>query len=184
MLPQIPTDNLYKFKAISGVIVVMAALLFGGWVTWEREVASDRVDAQAKAFTEAFHAYRETLDGLMKLYSAKAPRDEIAGSKRQADSLGRIFNEHRAAVEASNDAMGTLNARTFVAEIICVVVALVGVNFSVNAFTKWQVRHQDYQDRLIVAQSERAELEVKELRARLAADGSPTDPAAVPPPSD
>jgi cytochrome c-type biogenesis protein CcmH/NrfG len=102
------------------------------------------------------------------LSTSGAAKDEIAASRRRADSLDRAFEDARLATEIELDALGKLNNRVVIAEIVCVVIALAGLTFSVDAFKQWQVRHQDFQDRLAVAQAERTELEVQALRKQIA----------------
>ena len=143
-----PTDSLYKFVAISGLVLVVVAVVV--WLqTWQDYTAAviDAVDPMSDA-------KRAVIDNYEALTSAAEPDEE----QRQE----RIRQTGRRAEEAERRAQNALmkvkvaNARYDRFQTLGTVLCIVGFAAMILGFILWYRRIQRYQDRIIKKQAESA----------------------------
>jgi hypothetical protein len=168
-LPQIPTDNLYKFQAVTGVIIATVGLVLFGWLAVQREGVSVETEKQvelleltAARFTKAAERERELLE------RKTASPETLMRQAQIVDSLSvltsRMLDARRADLAADRRRLQSERDFTFVAAFLFAIGAL----WSMYAFNQWHQKHQVFQDRLLIAEVERAELEVGRLRGQSA----------------
>jgi hypothetical protein len=165
-LPQIPTDNLYKFQAVAGSTLAILAVALAFSVLREQSARSANMAGELAVYG----ARAGTMVQIAKLVdSANARRNSLNGRKlsryldsllvasdRQGAELDRLL---RTSQEKRKEEQDLLILLTFL--------ALIGFGYAQVAFNSWRKLHQSLQDRLLAAQVEVAELDVLSRRAQL-----------------
>lgn len=169
-LPQIPTDNLYKFASVSGLLFTMVALGAAFWLAGDVQQEMHGEDARMSALSKAAD----------QQHQAVLHYDSVASDSKQEQDAHRRFDSAR---KASTHAVVELDRfieeerpirwRRFLDSFLCLLIALLGATFTVYSFLQWYLRHQVFQDRLLIAEVERAELEVQRLKREVVPDVPP-----------
>ena len=146
MLPKPPTDNLYKFLAVSGLVLVAVAIV----------VPLQRYDAYEQLVLEAIPASTAAADASMRRLDAAIEE----ATAREEGRPSRITTEQRQSIEATAEeasrkrdevafrlhAAGNRYSRWLVT---AVVIGGLGLAMSVFGFWRWYSRLQRYQDILV-----------------------------------
>jgi hypothetical protein len=176
-IPSLPTDNLYKFRALAGLSVVLASLAallsiaafesrrFTGWA--ELLAANSVLEYRSKALDEIERIAKFDTSGAVNRFVDR-DRDSVLQMRRRLTERVYMNREMRGLV-------------WYFPEIVFMLV-LIGVTYPAamytnQAFESWQHRHQDHQDRLLRAEVRMAELNVE----RAEADFRSTNRTAAPP---
>ena len=130
-VPTPPTDNLYKFAALFGLAVALAA---GGSAA---KLASDRDSENRSAEVRALTAIREA-DRLSRSTVTTDRERAVA----LADSVRRLVDSVEAAAERRAE-------RPSYAIPLLIFGAVLGTAISGVGFTLWYQRHQRYQDQAV-----------------------------------
>jgi hypothetical protein len=133
--PAAPTDNLYKFIAIFGLSIVVAAGSFAAKLQLDREDASRVVEARALAETRQAEQLTKSSDPAERAHGV-ALADSVI---RQADSAIALADRLN---EKPSKTMPALVATT-----------IAGALISAVGFGLWHRRFQKYQDIIIQRQA-------------------------------
>jgi hypothetical protein len=165
-LPQIPTDNLYKFQAVAGLTLVLAAVVMVFTVIREQSSRAAAMAGELAVYSARTGTMKRTAQ---LLNSANARLDSLQRRQfgRYLDSLFVASNGHAAELDRllRMSEEKSMQERDLILYLL--LVGLLGVGYSQVAFTKWHRLHQSFQDRLLAAQVEIAELDVRSRRAQL-----------------
>ena len=139
-----PTDNLYKFVAISGLVLLFGAPVY--WATFELQLQERR--------TEAIVAFEKSWPPAEYFFSPKP--DDTPENARVRERWEALRN----AVEAAEVRNARATARLHQFErldrglsALAIVLALAGLAAALVGFRLWYVRVQRPQDRLLLKQA-------------------------------
>ena len=156
-LPNLPTDNLYKFMTIAGLVVIVA----GG--IWFRDVRREVInradeiqlksrvlDIELKHLTEDLKRYQQVLTSqLNSLQHGERPTFKVQNfedplrSREEAVEIKKAEIDHER--EVLRDNVGEFRG----ARALFIVMCLVGCGITAIGFRLWYTRLQIYQDRLV-----------------------------------
>jgi hypothetical protein len=174
ILPTPPTDSLYKFKAISGIVLVIAGFYFQTRVIRDVAVFSERLvtatdDGRINRLTRL---NRELLHLIQNLTTASPAVEES-----EADKAVSLPNTTKRLADA-NDARflailaGVLLTLATVMQLFlnlcCFAVILGSIGMTARGFQDWYVRVQKPQDELLQIQLEQAGLALLKAKAEAA----------------
>lgn len=143
----VPTDNLYKFLAIAGLLVGGAA----GYTAIRVQSGFDeRMVASQQSLGAGQAALREYQQGIARYHATKAERD-----KQVQDSLGRELDVLVRASDGDAQLLALYHARTRILLYAAIVVSLAGFIATIYGFDLWYKRLQKYQDKLVQLHAER-----------------------------
>jgi hypothetical protein len=144
--PSPPTDNLYKFMAIAGLVIAGAGVIYP-------QLLKERMEADRQKFITEIDAIRHDLDDFGR--ATKAAPHEIGPD-------GKVYYDMTGAwpeLDKVNDRMPALEAahRTWGAKMdalrwwrwICYSAAVAGAFVSAFGFWLWRTRLQRFQDELL-----------------------------------
>ena len=175
---QLPTDSVYKFAALAGVVLVAVALSLGGWfaVTSERDlVAAQKSAAQFELDAELNQLEREQVATLRSSY----------GEQRHAELSARA-TYLRALTQANLALVGRMRRTRRVVASTTVAMLCLGTALMLAGFPLWYFRNQVLLDRLLlkqVAEAERphaVEPAIQEIQERVRDLWQDRDPLRTP----
>lgn len=173
-LPQIPTDNLYKFKALGGLFVFVVALLLLSKLMLEEVVLRSQFDEQRSRSAQEWRRARERSERVIERLQQRDTAGYAVGRRTQ-DSLYDLATRSDAEIQRTLERVHRHSEYWDVTELVLSLFALLGLALSVQAFHAWDHKHQRFQDRLLMAETERVELELARLRRENASDTLPPD---------
>ena len=152
-IPNLPTDNLYKFMAIAGLALIIISVIIPLWIIhdlkikgYDLKIEMAIIDVEAKSFEKQFqlhtqvpHNKKELSDHSHKQYFATVLDMEknIAKTKGQVDKLEFLRSEIQK---------------------MRVIIALglgLGLILTFNGFRLWYSRLQKYQDAAIKSEAQK-----------------------------
>jgi hypothetical protein len=174
-LPQIPTDNLYKFKTVAGLVV--AAI---GFVLYMRALLdqSDRAFASEALFHRYTVTARDARENVEAINNALGRGDSMA-AKRFLPRADSVLALERAQGDSLTSRSESEKRRDDSLQLLYAGIAVIGFGYAGRSLDQWQKKHQDFQDRLLVAEVKRAELELKRLKAAGSEPPPPDSPEAL-----
>ncbi len=178
---QPPTDNLYKFMAVSGIVLIIAGFfvppvffLQAGMEYLTQLRGSDELKVQRKFTAERLETLKLRGDrakeelkrlGELKVPSNSAEADKLESRKKEAEheiesiedashelSLNLALKQAQTDYEEMVSFNRRLSARMFV--LGGWIVGLMGFFFSFIGFRRWYKRLQKFQDRLVAKEAE------------------------------
>jgi hypothetical protein len=163
-LPQIPTDNLYKFLAVGFLLLGLLGFGAGFVFQWrgqdqyiELNKLSGRLDATMKEYDRAIKR--------IDMYQKAAPGSPRVGEAiRAADSIRQVYQQRS---EVFDDLFAMIKGqghRLLDAQFGAWSFGIVATALAALAFGTWYVRHQRFQDRLLTAEVAKVEMEADRLR--------------------
>jgi hypothetical protein len=199
-IPTPPTDSLYKFKAIGGILMILAS----GYLAYrevhdiadlESHLYSDVLIVQAE--NESFSEREASLGAEVKRLEeaakdlppistateadktvARALRDQLREARRTLDvAVSDLAGKRKqlAILEGKRDALHVSLIEMSAILIECLLVLLTGASLTVWGFVEWERKLQRPQDELLQIQLEVARLALVKAKAESAA------PAEEPP---
>ena len=174
ILPTPPTDSLYKFKAISGILLVIAGFYFQTRLIHDITDFSERVlTATEDGRIDRLTRLNRELLHLIQNLTTPSP----AAKKPEADKGVSPPNTSKHLADA-NDAkelailaavLGTLAlAMQLFLNVCCLAVILWSIGMTARGFQDWYVRIQKPQDELLQIQLEEARLALTKTKAEAA----------------
>jgi hypothetical protein len=132
-LPSLLTDNLYKFIAISGLVLIVTSAV----IIWSHDKTLTSILQEQTRRTSLLAAEgNKVINGQASVEQKKA---EIAQTEAELESGYKVFDI----------ALGTANFYGFLA----IGLELVGLLATVIGFWLWYARVQVHQDRILAAQA-------------------------------
>jgi hypothetical protein len=177
----LPTDSLYKFQTLAGMLLVIGGMLLMEHSASEGDAAymaamaasdssivnsrriirrMDHLDAQIKAVTQDRRRDRTEIDSLLRsriLDSLRRARSDVAGENDAIERRSRLLDEF---TERSEDMRTFYRGFGFA-------LAIFGVLFTAIGFRLWETRLQVHLDRVARLEAERLEIEVSRLKAAI-----------------
>ncbi len=165
-LPPIPpSDNLYKFTAISGLIIVLLSL----FIPWKLgselrilqidieldlkrlEIDQESIEASSQKTTDAIQNY----DELMKNSDTRNKQRLESLNFQLTDQGGRLKNHELflAEVKTANEKHQFLLLQFKILGLISWMALMVGMLMTGLGFWNWYFKFQIYQDRIVKAQA-------------------------------
>jgi len=144
-LPTPPTDNLYKFQAISGLILVILAAVGLHLQVYAAQARADPMAEEIAVLQVDVAQAREELDRARA--SAVSPAQHSAFRARHWD-LGRKL----ARAKAKSDALETMVERLVGSIILAIIASVAGLLHTWRGFVYWRDRVQLPQDKLLQRQ--------------------------------
>ena len=132
-LPSLPTVNLYKFIAISGLVLIVTSAV----IIWSHDKMLTSIVQEQARRTSLLAAERKQIMDTQALPEQK--KTEIAQKEAQLKSGDKVFDI----------ALGAANFYGFLA----LGLELVGLLAAAIGFWLWYTRVQVHQDRILVAQA-------------------------------
>lgn len=179
MVPQLPTDNLYKFATLGGILIM-------GFCHWTTRENSNLVDAQVIKFSQAsgnFELIRQELEDDQKQVGnqltrveglvEEALKPENAAKVAQAKNAVEAFTQLKAAVNATRQKSNDLKKARADTDNQTTEMRLLrerlerdakftgwlfvwGAFMALSGMSAWYWRHQRFQDELLIVQLENA----------------------------
>ena len=148
-LPNLPTDNLYKFLALAGVACVLAA----NWLTSDAQFRRQELLTKERQATEdrLLDSIWQTVDRVMKEHDTK---DERMKSLKNIEPMmdARAGMERTKLQERQQEINDEADTQVFMLGLL----EVVGVVCAPLGFVLWWFRVQQYQDRILRAESDKA----------------------------
>ena len=147
-IPQLPTDNLYKFKALVGVVLAVFVFCFPALKTMELRLQSYDLNTHI----EKLKIETEFLSNELKLLREnKNPTNE---ELKVIDQKG-LLNQTRAAELLGDNAKIEYQRGMLKASVIFMIIgSLLGLTLAVSGFREWHFHVQHPQDVLLRLQVE------------------------------
>jgi len=162
----VPTDNLYKFVAITGMVVVAYSLL-GPWRqvdhTWKEvfdlKTETATLTAEVETFTSEVRFRRELMRGqpTAPLGSAAERADRISRQNEESryiEEQNRRLQVANARIEGNREKLAYLVKRTATLQRLGLAGLALGVVLGSLGFAGWYIRIQRLQDRRLVRETE------------------------------
>jgi hypothetical protein len=188
MLPNLPTDNLYKFITLGGLILTTFCLwLFNSALTGRYEALTllERANLQVDQSTRIMHDAQVNLAKADE--NAKQPETQQIPATRKAneDDIARLKTELQDALKKNAEILGEnsiqvgqLHRQNELLSLMTIVAsagAAVGVILTMVGFGLWYRKHQRYQDEFLVIQ-------VANLRSPVPRPSAASTPPSTTPP--
>lgn len=142
-LPPIPTDNLYKFQALSGLALLILCLLMVGYM---------RIEIPAKRSECNVEAQIIIIDMERLLVNIKTHTVNLPSAQEKAYELKkRTVQAH-----GHFDEFSQLETWQDVLRVIYLIVGIIGGYLIDTGFRRWKERVQNYQDKILKKQAESA----------------------------
>ena len=169
MLPNIPTDTLYKFITMTGVIIVVFCL----WtlrdnIVREAEIIalSDNVSVETQQSTiegrqAQMAAERENMNkSPIVIENSPTKQSHAAESDKKMDDAQTVLSQHIQKDQVSEierkarmERYARLHFQTAIEFWLCTVGVVIGFVFTAYGFRLWYTKQQKYLDIILVAQS-------------------------------
>jgi hypothetical protein len=152
--PVPPSDNIYKFSAIAGLVVVISThYIFFLSVREFYDKAFEITAKHAAISVEAgrSHEAMVRLDAEIKAEREGPRRRELQSKRNREDEAGDAIRLRLAEVRAQLDVLGQLRGWAWWATYLSVGAGSIGIGVSVWGFFCWYFRVQVYQDRALRA---------------------------------
>lgn len=130
-LPSIPTDNLYKFIAVSGLVLMVAGLYF--YKSTETDIRAEIFRFQLQQDILTLEANVDSLSNTNKLDSIALYYDK----KELLDKIERLPNSYKAYLSLS----------------------LIGVGLSIFGFVEWYLKLQVHQNKIVKNEGDKVDKE-------------------------
>jgi hypothetical protein len=167
--PPLPTDNLYKFQALAGLVILMLSIWFGVERYYEICVESVKINGETDKLSLEITNLMESLDHLERQTSRIIKTNDASTVSlstiglsaidfgKRLDDVKKIDMDIRVkgVEEDTHFALFKIQAnqlRTIVK--FSVIGGCLGIYFTVWGFYRWQTRVQDYQDRILRKEAE------------------------------
>ncbi|MBL8997626.1 MAG: hypothetical protein JNL44_09955 [Gemmatimonadetes bacterium] len=165
-LTKLPTDNLYKLRALIGSGVFALSVVGGSFIAWKVSTQATELTIALRENVVLLDASSESRERAIALMEQKR-FDEAAPHVRTADSLSAIVATRQPIVVRLEELYKNANYYGTAMGVFAFAIAFGALFLTHRAFDDWQRLHQTLQDRLLTAHVEAAELEVAVLRARV-----------------
>lgn len=154
MLPDIPTDNLYKFKTVLGMII----FVFSGWLANETYMsATDTLDKQSVTITIAqaartdVHQAQTQLEQLSAKVAAPDEKPEVKVLRAKLEASLDALNKATKEIALQEQRVNFTYWRVAVMAILSLLGSISGIVMIHNGFNAWS-KHQTLQDDLLQEQ--------------------------------
>lgn len=153
-IPSVPTDNLYKFMAVSGMWMAFGLIVFFGWlVSIDIQMAKESKEAQAYFFSAnmisqidrriaSLDAGKIDENGIPGISTSLDPDQERRFLQEAAKNHRRTMDEYAGSINKNSGEKLDVLKRTDV-QIAGVVYILFAAVFLGVGFTRWVVRVHD-----------------------------------------
>jgi len=147
---EIPTDNLYKFIAISGILIILACLIFPGRYAFELMLEAEVIHGQIQLAEQNLKVIETELDSphipmdaedLKKIENLRALRKESIDKSFQLDIDNELLKKK----------LKYLNWVLFLAIPFC----FFGLFLACKGFYLWKTKLQKYQDMIVKNEAEK-----------------------------
>ncbi len=161
-IPKLPTDNLYKFIAMSGLITLIISFLYPLYFEHEfvLKVLQNTTEA-TKARVELDHLTEDlnslirelaSLDkdfkrGKLKEYVIRV--EQMAITEKEVKEKGRQIAIKNAEIQGKAEAIDYLKASTEMIKNYSIGFKIIGLSLAVFGFYLWYVKLQRYQDKQV-----------------------------------
>jgi hypothetical protein len=147
-LPQLPTDNLYKFMAITGLVLLVLSPYF--WVRFSL-AEHEKLDATTKALFNYFPniRYMDNLEATRQAGRWVSPTNTDPFESNRLVLLQAAGNDYQRAATEFED----LNRHAGLIAFACVAGAAIGLALCVSGFWLWYSRIQKHQDRILAIEA-------------------------------
>jgi len=147
-LPNLPTDNLYKFVALSGLVIFLLSVIYPQTEVWDIEIEILRLSGEGKEIDYLLNEIEDDSDELVdiKLLTAdekKALVQNLVDLGLKSIKLETALDE----INIRNERIGSLLIKMYVG------IAL-GSAMMCFGFLSWYHRVQKYQDEIIKKEAE------------------------------
>jgi hypothetical protein len=191
-IPTPPTDSLYKFKAIGGIILMLAPLYVAYKIDHDIRERLNRIDvevmvekADADFRSEINHAKEGHPQGGTRV-TGQTPPNSLAPVTNEAEAL-EAARKKWAEIEARHRHLGRSMKESWFLIPFCLLLTYLGYTYTRDGFREWRKNIQEPQDQLLQIQLEQSSLALAKMKATAAlpAEAAETPatskPAAVPP---
>jgi nitrogen fixation-related uncharacterized protein len=151
-IPNLPTDNLYKFMALSGIVLVVLGTIVPAvfFVRFWPRLTELTVEINLLELENSFlreDIERETGENA----DALSPDEMTPGQREQFRQIARRL----AQLDPAVDEVGSIIAGIIFASIYLIVVEAYGLFLMRRGFRLWSEKSQQYQDLIIRGEAER-----------------------------
>lgn len=181
-LPNLPTDNLYKFVALTGLILFVLATASAIIVPYHLHMQFLKLNSdmailcdeqsflieKMKSDNEGYKSYCEYLETVKKRKSKKrgdkiienyfdSDSKEFLAITEKRDQTILEVRKKRLLIEHQTEVLKYLERETPIVFWVCFALSNLGIIMSAMGFIFWYKRHQVYQDRIIKKEAEKKE---------------------------
>ena len=179
---RVPTDNLYKFRALVGSVVFVLSFASVGLLYYQRMQVQVQLTVSIRRQVELLTASNAEASRALVL-SEQRRLVEARQMWRTADSLKALADSHKRALVPMREEYDRIGIMWTMLPILAALIGVLALQVTHKSFEDWQRLHQALQDRLLLAQVEGAELELAQLRASMKPPSVPIELVASPPSS-
>ena len=153
-IPNLPTDNLYKFMALSGLILIILSAVFPLWLLHniglehiEIKKELDLLDIEERYLREEQEEAREGLKAL--------PPNKKIEARRSIDEKAKDYSKKLMQTKGNFEKMKYLVSEAKKLKIFSCIGAGVGAIVTYCGFLLWYRRLQKYQDQIIKSEAQK-----------------------------
>lgn len=189
-IPNLPTDNLYKFCAIAGLVILGLSLYVPYQMLWQNIAAEIALRREIKEIYTEFDIIKkekELDDLLIRLDQSTFKNeerdknvnvhkdkksDETLAIKKAIDNLRNEISEFKRVrlkqgeLEYNFDSLKKSMHRVDEILYYCKFLGIIGILLTYFGFRNWYLKIQVYQDAIIKKQAQEAGIEIKKTKAK------------------
>jgi len=164
----VPTDNLYKFKAIAGLLTMAFGLTLLVWLSNEYENRTSRLATKVAVAEFEVDQFREDLEEISNRTSSDEEYEKHVDTEA-------IYQQHLELVRASSELKQELNSlsngRYQRVRLILLLLSFLGLIQCGRGFHQWQKKVQNHLDFILENEAKSSSLELAKAQRELSGNG-------------